>query len=97
MHARSHSMHLLTRGSYTSSSSFQYLTPRIRITPCDLADTPLFRPMTLHFVCSPTRAAVIMSQVAQVESWSPLTVYEPIPVRPSIIHHLCRSADVGLV
>jgi hypothetical protein len=66
------------------SSSFQYLTPRIQITPCDLTDTPLFRPTTLHFICSPTRAAVIMSQVAQVESWSPVTIYEPIPVRSSI-------------
>jgi hypothetical protein len=62
------------------SSSFQYLTPRIRITPCDLTDTPLSRPTTLHFICSPTRAAVITSQVAQVEGWSPLSIYEPIPV-----------------
>lgn len=61
-------------------SSFQYLTPRIRITPCDLTDTPLSRPTTLHFICSPARAAVIMSQVAQDESWSPLSIYEPIPV-----------------
>lgn len=64
-----------------SFSSFQYLTPRIRIAPCDLTDTPLARPTTLHFICSPTRAAVIASQVAQVEGWSPLTIYEPIPVR----------------
>jgi len=64
--------------------SFQYLTPRIRITPGDLTDTPLSHPTTLHFICSPTRAAVIMSQVAQVEGWSPLSIYEPIPVRSSI-------------
>ena len=62
-------------------SSFQYLTPRIRITPRDLTDTPLFRPTALHFICSPSRAAVIMSQVAEVEGWSPVSIYEPIPVR----------------
>ncbi|KAI0254290.1 Ribokinase-like protein [Lactifluus subvellereus] len=61
--------------------NFQYLTPRVRITPHDLTGTPLFRPATLHFICSPTRAAVIMSQVAEVEGWSPLSIYEPIPVR----------------
>jgi len=60
---------------------FQYLTPRRRITPCDLTDTPLFRPTTLHFICSPARAAVIMSQVAQVDGWSPVSIYEPIPDR----------------
>ncbi|KAH8999376.1 Ribokinase-like protein [Lactarius akahatsu] len=54
---------------------FQYLTPRLRITPS------LSRPATLHFICSPTRAAVIVSQVAQVEDWSPISVYEPIPDR----------------
>ncbi|KAH9999424.1 Ribokinase-like protein [Russula vinacea] len=60
---------------------FQYLTPRIRITPCDLTDTPLCRPTTLHFICSPTRAAVIMSEVAQIEGWCPVSIYEPIPDR----------------
>ncbi|KAH9007091.1 Ribokinase-like protein [Lactarius hatsudake] len=60
---------------------FQYLTPRLRINPRDLIGTSLSRPATLHFICSPTRAAVIMSQVAQVEDWSPISVYEPIPDR----------------
>jgi hypothetical protein len=60
--------------------SFQYLTPRLRITPRDLLDTSLCRPANLHFICSPTRAAVIMSQVAEVGGWSPISVYEPIPV-----------------
>ncbi|KAH9077447.1 hypothetical protein EDB83DRAFT_1710581 [Lactarius deliciosus] len=41
----------------------------------------LSRPATLHFICSPTRAAVIVSQVAQVEDWFPISVYEPIPDR----------------
>ena len=60
--------------------SFQYLTPRLRITPRDLLGTSLSHPATIHFVCSPTRAAVIMSQVAEVEGWFPISVYEPIPV-----------------
>jgi len=61
--------------------SFQYLTRRIRITPRDLTDTPLFWPTTLHFICSPTRAAVITAEVAQLEGWSPVSIYEPIPDR----------------
>lgn len=70
---------------FSCFTSFQYLTPRIRITPRDLTDTPLFRSTALHFICSPTRAAVIMSQVAEVEGWSPISIYEPIPVRTHII------------
>ncbi|KAH9179974.1 Ribokinase-like protein [Lactarius sanguifluus] len=50
---------------------FQYLTPRLRIAPRDLIGTSLSRPTTLHFICSPTRAA----------NWSPISVYEPIPDR----------------
>ncbi|KAI0269250.1 hypothetical protein BC834DRAFT_865496 [Gloeopeniophorella convolvens] len=60
---------------------FQYLTPRIRITPRDLAGTALACPAVLHFICSPTRAAVITAQVAEVDGWSPISVYEPIPDR----------------
>jgi len=63
-------------------ASFQYLTPdRIRIFPRDLTGTPLFRPTALHFICSPARAAIIMSQVAEVERWSLVSIYEPVPVR----------------
>src|SRR5580693_4385673 len=58
-------------------ASFQYLTPeRIRIFPRVLTGTPLARPTALHFICSPTRAAIIMSQVAEVEGWSPVSIYE---------------------
>ena len=69
--------------------SFQYLTPRLRITPRDLLNTSLFRPAILHFICSPARAAVIMSEVVEVEGWSPISVYEPIPVcmASPIVHH----------
>ncbi|KAI0069038.1 Ribokinase-like protein [Artomyces pyxidatus] len=60
---------------------FQYLTPRVRITPRDLTDTPLAFPATLHFICSPSRAAVIASEIKEISSWAPITIYEPIPDR----------------
>ncbi|KAK7061558.1 Ribokinase-like protein [Favolaschia claudopus] len=61
--------------------SFDYITPRIRITPRDLEGTPLQKPTTLHFICSPTRASAIMSEVEQVSEWRPIVIYEPIPDR----------------
>ena len=64
-----------------SSCSFQYLTPRIRITPKDLVDSPLRRPTTLHFICSPSRALAITSEVHEDPDWNPVAIYEPIPVR----------------
>ncbi|KAH9943109.1 Ribokinase-like protein [Epithele typhae] len=60
---------------------FEYLTPRVRITPNDLANTKLARPRVLHFICSPTRASVILNEVKAQEAWHPTTVYEPIPYR----------------
>lgn len=66
------------RGDYRG---FEYLTPRIRITPRDLTGTRIERPEILHFICSPERAAVIMSEVREVPGWHPTTVYEPIPDR----------------
>jgi hypothetical protein len=67
---------------------FQYSTPRIRLTPNDLRGTPLANPKMLHFICSPTRASVIMSEV-EAEGWKPITIYEPIPVRV----HYVRTQD----
>ncbi|KAJ7283869.1 Ribokinase-like protein [Mycena rebaudengoi] len=61
--------------------SFDYLTPRIRITPRDLEGTRLARPKTLHFICSPARASTIMSEVREIDAWDPTTIYEPIPDR----------------
>ncbi|KAI0356585.1 Ribokinase-like protein [Trametes cingulata] len=60
---------------------FEYLTPRIRISPRDLAGTRLARPRIIHFICSPTRAGAIVSEVKQENGWHPTTVYEPIPDR----------------
>ena len=61
---------------------FEYTTPRIRITPKDLEGTRLANAKTLHFICSPTRALAIMSEVE--EGWEPTTIYEPIPVCSAI-------------
>ncbi|KAI5120918.1 hypothetical protein M0805_002898 [Coniferiporia weirii] len=60
---------------------FKYLTPRQRLTPVDLQGTLLDRPANLHFICSPSRAHAIMSEVDAVLDWKPVTIYEPIPDR----------------
>ncbi|KAJ7507564.1 Ribokinase-like protein [Mycena galericulata] len=61
--------------------SFDYITPRIRITPLDLQGTRLEKPTTLHFICSPSRASAIMAEVQQIPEWNPTVIYEPIPDR----------------
>ncbi|KAJ7499142.1 Ribokinase-like protein [Mycena latifolia] len=61
--------------------SFNYITPRIRITPKDFQGTRLEKPNTLHFICSPSRASAIMSEVQQIPGWNPTVIYEPIPDR----------------
>ncbi|KAA1466167.1 Ribokinase-like protein [Dentipellis sp. KUC8613] len=60
---------------------FEYLTPRIRLTPFDLKDTAFANPRSLHFICSPSRASVIVSEIKAIDGWSPTTIYEPIPDR----------------
>ncbi|KAH9938441.1 Ribokinase-like protein [Fomitopsis serialis] len=60
---------------------FQYTTPRLRLTPRNLQETKLRRPEMLHFICSPTRAAAIISEVKESSDWNPVTIYEPIPDR----------------
>ncbi|KAI0676919.1 Ribokinase-like protein [Trametes maxima] len=59
---------------------FEYRTPRVRLTPRDLAGTKLASPKVIHFICSPVRAAAILEDIKE-EGWSPVTVYEPIPDR----------------
>lgn len=65
-------------------TDFQYLTPRRRLEPIDLPPS-LRRSTHLHFVCSPSRALVIHSQLLPplnaTSTWSPSLVYEPIPDR----------------
>ncbi|KAI6047130.1 Ribokinase-like protein [Pisolithus marmoratus] len=83
-HFRNHDDRGTTRAlnSYRGDSrGFQYLTPRIRLTPRDLHETRFAWPKALHFVCSPTRALEIISEVKQVDGWEPTTIFEPIPDR----------------
>ncbi|KAF8524731.1 Ribokinase-like protein [Gautieria morchelliformis] len=61
---------------------FEYLTPRIRITPKDLEEFPeVSRPSQLHFICSPARAGNIIDEIKAIDGWKPVTIYEPIPDR----------------
>lgn len=74
--------------------SFEYLTPRIQITPKDLAYPSEFsRPSQLHFICSPQRAADIIGEIKRVDGWKPLTIYEPIPVSVTLpaVHSVVTS------
>ncbi|KAG8795133.1 hypothetical protein FRC12_017635 [Ceratobasidium sp. 428] len=61
---------------------FDYLTPRIRLTPKDLLGTPLESPRQIHFVCSPARASQIIhdADTYGTADWAPFTIYEPIPI-----------------
>lgn len=68
---------------FMSKARFEYLTPRIRITPFDLESTPLAAPNYLHFICSPERASSILVEIDQISHrtpWKPICIYEPIPV-----------------
>ncbi|KAH7930302.1 Ribokinase-like protein [Leucogyrophana mollusca] len=96
-HFRGHSDRGTTRAlnSYRGDHrGFEYLTPRIRLTPRDLENTRFARPATLHFICSPTRALEIISEVNDVVGWKPINIFEPIPDRcvpeelPSLIKAL---------
>ena len=64
---------------WNSVVSFEYKTPRIRLSPADLEGTKLAKTKMLHFVCSPSRALSIISEFNA--TWKPITIYEPIPVR----------------
>ncbi|KAK4054499.1 hypothetical protein OIV83_000993 [Microbotryomycetes sp. JL201] len=68
---------------------FKYLTERVRLEPRDLP-RELRSAEYLHFVCSPTRALVILSQLGDgpnavrssaSSQWQPHLCYEPIPFR----------------
>jgi hypothetical protein len=66
--------------SFMRDHRFQYLTPRIRITPRDLVGTRLANPKHLHFICSPERALTIIAELEEL-LWDSVTIFEPIPVR----------------
>lgn len=65
--------------SRNDMTDFKYLTPRTRLEPQDLP-SEFHSSKYLHFVCSPTRALVIHSQLSSA-IWRPSLVYEPIPDR----------------
>ncbi|KAI6106739.1 Ribokinase-like protein, partial [Pisolithus croceorrhizus] len=66
--------------SYRGDSRwFQYLTPRVRLTPRDLHGAGFAWPKALHLVCSPTRALEIISEVDEIHGWEPTMIFEPIP------------------
>ncbi|KAI6105531.1 Ribokinase-like protein [Pisolithus sp. B1] len=68
--------------SYRGDSRwFQYLTPRVRLTPRDLHGAGFAWPKALHLVCSPTRALEIISEVDEIHGWEPTMIFEPIPDR----------------
>ena len=70
---------------FMCKTRFEYITPRIRLTPKDLEGTKLKKPKVLHFICSPSRAISILSEVAIEDAWKPITIFEPMPVCPSPI------------
>jgi sugar/nucleoside kinase (ribokinase family) len=71
-----------SRNSYRGEHrGFEYITPRIRLTPRDLERARLTRPASVHFICSPTRALQIISEIQEIEGWNPTTIFEPIPDR----------------
>ncbi|OAX40659.1 Ribokinase-like protein [Rhizopogon vinicolor AM-OR11-026] len=83
-HFRDQSDRCTTRGmnSYRGEyRGYEYITPRIRLTPHDLAGTRLSRPASVHFICSPKRALQILSEIQEIEGWNPTTIFEPIPDR----------------
>ncbi|KAI6035433.1 Ribokinase-like protein [Pisolithus orientalis] len=63
------------RGTTRALNSYRGLTPR------DLHETRFAWPRALHFICSPTRALEIISEVEQVDRWEPTMIFEPIPYR----------------
>ena len=66
---------------FICKTRFEYTSPRIRLTPKDLEGTKLEKPKILHFICSPSRAIAMLTEVEG--AWKPITIFEPIPVRPS--------------
>jgi len=51
------------------------------LTPRDLINTHLENPTYLHFICSPKRAKEILSEIDEIDGWTPRCIFEPIPDR----------------
>ncbi|RVD89742.1 uncharacterized protein DFL_000735 [Arthrobotrys flagrans] len=61
--------------------SFKYLTPRLRLTPDDFANTPLINSLSFHLICSPGRCRDIINSLSSLRSSSkePILLWEPVP------------------
>lgn len=85
----------LFRVLFIHKKRFNYLTPRVKITPADLRGTKKEKPKTLHFICTPELATEVAAEINADSSWKPLVVYEPIPV--SIISFTSEVLKLGLI
>ncbi|KAG9317235.1 hypothetical protein JVU11DRAFT_1428 [Chiua virens] len=74
--------------SYRGDLRSETLTPHLSLFPRDLHGTRLARPASLHFICSPTRAVQVISEV----DWNTTIIFEPIPVRT-----LCPSCHQPII
>jgi hypothetical protein len=61
-----------------ASWRFEYLTPRIQVTPQDFEGTKFARARALHMICAPSRGASIIDEVMDIPGWTPSIVYEPV-------------------
>lgn len=59
---------------------FCYLNERVRLEPVQYPPS-LRQAEWLHFVCSPTRAIAIQSQLGEKTGWIPKLIYEPSVAR----------------
>ncbi|EPS36602.1 hypothetical protein H072_9832 [Dactylellina haptotyla CBS 200.50] len=61
--------------------SFKYLTPKLRLTPLDFANTPLIDSSSFHLICSPGRCNEIVDSISSLRtsSKSPILIWEPVP------------------
>ncbi|KAK6336832.1 hypothetical protein TWF718_009620 [Orbilia javanica] len=69
--------------------SFKYLTPKLRLTPDDFANTPLINSVSFHLICSAERCLEIITSVFSLRSspTEPILIWEPVP-------NLCTPAEL---
>ncbi|KAF3908217.1 hypothetical protein AA313_de0203136 [Arthrobotrys entomopaga] len=61
--------------------SFKYLTPKLRLTPADFANTPLINSSSFHLICSPIRCHDITTSLSSLRTSpeDPILIWEPVP------------------
>jgi hypothetical protein len=57
---------------------FEYITPRIQVTPSDFEGTKLERAQILHMISAPSRTADMLAEIDRVTGWRPQVIYEPV-------------------